>query len=341
VYVLVLINPYLSTYFMKFNFTSLRSLAIALLVTASLVPAFAFAQQYAQNYNQGCNVSWQNWGSTNCTPGNLLVYVQVNNTNNNTVIRTASDFAVTVNAPTASPSSFPGSLSGTSVLVAGSYSVNVLQLQGYTASYSTGCTGTLANNVSGLCIVTESNTDGYNTYPNSYYPNQYYSTNPYGYNNSYVPTLTCSPSGQTVTIGQNVTFTAQGGQYSQFNWSNSNLPNNTGYNVGRSYTTTLLSPGTQTITVTNGQQNATCTVNVVGYPIQGYNYPGSTVTPINTYPVNGIYPVTVTPTYIPSLPNTGFAPIDETTLVIALAFIFAAALATYPYVRKALAITLR
>ena len=324
---------------MKSAFYSLRTIAIALAIVAGLVPAFAFAQ-----YSQNCTTSWQNWGSTNCTPGNLLVYVQVNN--NNGATRAPSDFAVTVTAPSVSPSSFPGSLQGTSVLVGGNYSVNVLQQQGYTASYSTGCAGTLSNNPgnsSAECIVTESNISGYNNYPYSYYPNQYYSNN-YPYSTGYVAPLTCNPSGQTVTIGQNVTFTAQGGEFSQFNWSNSNQPNNTRYNIGRTYTTALLSPGTQSITVTNGAQSAICTVTVVGYPIAGYNYnnyptnyPGSTIAPIGS-----VYPaVTVTPSYIPRLPNTGFAPIDAASLAMALAFIFAATLAAYPYARKAFAITLR
>ena len=323
---------------------SLRSLAIALAIVAGLVPALAFAQQYTQN----CATSWQNWGTNNCTVGNLLVYVQVNNSNTG-YNRAPSDFTVTVNAPSASPSTFPGSLQGTPVLVGGNYTVTVLQQQGYTASYSTGCTGNLSQNSSATCIVTESNVSGYNNYPYSYYPNQYYPSY-YPYNNGYFAPLTCSPSGQTVTVGQNVTFTATGGQFSQYNWSNSAQPNQTSYNIGTSYTTTLLSPGTQTITVYNGSQTATCTVTVVGYPIAGYTgyynnniypgniYPGATVTPVSTlYPTN----VTVTPTYIPSLPNTGFAPIDGSTLAIALALLFAAALAAYPYVRQAFATVLR
>ncbi len=312
---------------------SLRTLSIALAIVMGLVPAFAFAQQYTQN----CGTQWQNWGSTNCTPGNLLVYVQVNN-NNNGFNRVPSDFTVTVSAPTASPSTFPGSLSGTSVLVGGSYSVSVLQLQGYTPSYSTGCTGNLSQNSSATCIVTESNTTGYNNYPYTYYPNQYY-PNTYPYNTSYAIPLTCSPSGQTVTVGQNVTFTAQGGDFSQYNWFTSAQPNNISYNVGRTFTTTLLSPGTQNITVTNGQQSAVCSVNVVGYPVPGYSYP-NVLNPVTTVPAGVYSPVTVTPTYIPSLPNTGFAPIDGASLAIVLAFLFAASLAAYPYARKVFATVL-
>jgi len=321
---------------------SLRSVAVTLAIAASLIPAFAFAQQYVN-----CGTTWQNWGTTNCTPGNLLVYVQVNN--NDGATRVPADFTATVNAPLASPTSFPGSLSGTSVLVGGSYTVNVLQQQGYSASYSTGCTGTLSQNSSATCIVTESNVTGYNNIPYSYYPNQYYSTY-YPYNNGYVPPLTCAPSGQTVTVGQNVTFTAQGGEFSQYNWSNSAQPNQTSYNIGRVYTTTLLSPGTQTINVYNGSQTATCSITVVGYPVAytGYNngYPGGIITPVSAIYPGTAYPnqypnVTVTPTYVPSLPNTGFAPMDAATLATVLAVLFAAALAAYPYVRKAFAIVLQ
>ena len=140
---------------------SFRTLTIAFAIVLGLVPAFAFAQYNSQN----CTTMWQNWGSNNCTPGNLLVYVQVNN--NNGATRVPSDFAVTVNAPSVSPSSFPGSLSGTSVLVGGNYTVNVLQQQGYSASYSAGCTGNLTQNQSATCIVTESNIYGYSNYPYS------------------------------------------------------------------------------------------------------------------------------------------------------------------------------
>jgi len=326
---------------MKFYLSHLRTLSIALAIAASLVPAFAFAQQYTN-----CGTQWQNWGSTNCTPGNLLVYVQVNNNNGSTLV--PSNFTVTVNAPTASPSSFTGSLQGTPVLVGGSYSVTVLQPQGYSATYSTGCTGNLSQNASGACIVTESNTSQYNNYPYTYYPNQYYPTNSYPYNTGYSIPLTCTPSGQTVTVGQNITFTAQGGDFSQYNWYSSAQPNNVSYNIGRTYTTTLLSPGTQNITVTNGQQTALCSVTVVGYPVSGYNYQTNyptystgVISPVSTlYPSNVYAPVTVTPTYIPSLPNTGFAPIDGATLATVLALLFAAALATYPYVRKAFATVL-
>lgn len=312
---------------------SLRALTVALALVVGLVPAFALAQQT-------CGTTWQNWGNVTCAPGNLLVYVQVNN-NNNGYNRAPSDFTVTVSAPTVSPSTFTGSLQGTSVLVGGNYSVNVLQQQGYTASYSTGCSGYLSQNASATCIVTESNTAPYNTYPYTYYPNQYYPSY-YPYSTGYSIPLTCSPSGQTVTIGQNVTFTAQGGDYSQYNWFSSAQPRDISYNMGRTFTTTLLSPGTQNITVTNGQQTAVCSVTVVGYPVQGYNYP-TYINPITTVPVvGGIYnPVTVTPSYVPRLPNTGFEPIDGATLAIALALMFAAALAAYPYVRQAFATVLR
>ena len=84
---------------------------------------------------------------------------------------------------------------------------------------------------------------------------------------------------------------------------------------------------------------AVCTVTVVGYPIAGYNYNNY---PTSIAPIGSLYPtVTVTPSYIPRLPNTGFAPMDAASFAIAFALMLAAALAAYPYARKALAITLR
>jgi hypothetical protein len=318
--------------------TSVATLAVAL----SFVPVLAFAQSYNCGTQNTWFPSWNNT-TTNCTPGNLLVYVQVlNNTGfNNTVL--PSNFTVTVSGVNPSPSSFPGSLSGTPVMVAGAYAVNAASLAGYTPTYSTGCNGTLTNSASATCIVTESASNNYNNYPSTYYPNQYYPTYQYG-QGYYVAPLVCSPSGQTVTVGASVTFTATGGgDVSQFNWNNSAVPNSTAYNIGRSYTTTLLSPGTANILVTNGSQNATCTVNVVGYPVPGYSYPGNTVSPIGSiYPNGSIYPggVTVTPTYIPRLPNTGFAPVDASELAFVLALLIAAAVVAYPYARQAFSIVL-
>jgi hypothetical protein len=99
----------------------------------------------------------------------------------------------------------------------------------------------------------------------------------------------------------------------------------------------LQQTGTQTITVSNGEQLATCTVNVVasGAPV-------ISVVPVNgnytTYPYTG--GVTVTPTYIPRLPNTGFEPQNGAAAATAAVLLIAAALFALPYVRKAFAIVL-
>jgi len=306
-----------------------------LILLASFVPAFVSAQ----TVNCQSNNHWWNLNApTTCTSGNLSVYVQVTNGSFNNITRNPSDFVVAVTGANANPSSFPGSLSGTSVTVNGSYVVQALQLTGYAASYSQGCSGNIVNGESASCIITESSNSGYyNNYPNTYYPNQYYPSSYYGYN-GYTAPLTCSPASQTVTVGTNVTFTAQGGQFSQFNWMNSAVPNGTQYNIGTTYTTTLLSPGVNTITVMNGAQSATCSINVVGYPVVGYGAPG-VISPIGatTYPGG----VSLTPTYIPSLPNTGFGPQDGAAFALAVVLLIASGVITYPYVRKALAIVTR
>ncbi|HEY5383321.1 MAG TPA: hypothetical protein VIJ88_02075 [Candidatus Paceibacterota bacterium] len=300
---------------------SLIASATALVFALALVPAFAFAQSY--NCTGNTNSGWSFWNNNNnnttvCTPGHLLVYVQVNNNINNGYNRAPSDFTVAVSGLNASPSSFPGSLSGTEVSVSGTYSVVALQLQGYSASYSAGCNGTINNSQSGLCVVTESNSSSYyNQYPTPY---------PYPYTN--IP-LTCTPSYQTVNLGQTITFTAQGGDYSQYNWQ---TPNRSYLNIGPTLNVALLSTGTQTVTVSNGQGIATCTVNVV---INGAPAP-IVINPANPiYPANYNYNVSVTPTYIPSLPNTGFEPMSATEAASAAALLIAVALIALPYVRQA------
>jgi hypothetical protein len=308
-----------------------RSLLVslaALIVTAALVPAFAFAQSYNCIGTSNNNWSfWNNYSTATCAPGHLLVYVQVSNNINNGYNRAPSDFTVAVSGLNANPASFPGSLSGTQVTVSGTYSVVALQLPGYSASYSSGCTGTLNQGESALCVITESNAYSYyNQYPTPY---------PYGYIN--IP-LTCAPSYQTVNLGQTATFMAEGGDYSQYNWQ---TPNRSYLNVGPTLNVALLSTGTQTVSVTNGISVATCTVNVVA---------SGAPAPVVISPVNPLYPSTtgstsyggvyVTPTYVPGLPNTGFEPLSSAEAASAVVLVIAMALIALPYVRKAFAIVL-
>lgn len=301
-------------------FRSLIIAAFAIAFAAAFVPVAASAQQY------NCttpNNNWSFWGNNNttCTPGRLLVYVQVNNNINNGYNRVSSDFTVAVSGINATPSTFPGSLSGTQVTVGGSYSVVALQLPGYSATYSAGCSGTLTQGEQSLCVITESNTTVYNQYPTPY---------PYGYYNQ---PLTCSPQNQTVNLGQTTTFVANGGDYSQYNWQ---TPQRSYLNVGPTLNITLPQTGTQNVSVTNGTSVATCTVTVVA---------SGAPAPVVINPITGGYTgsyggVYVTPTYVPRFPNTGFEPMGSAAAASAVAVILALALAASPYVKKAFAAVL-
>jgi hypothetical protein len=324
-------------------YRSLLTFLGALVITAAFVPAFAFAQSY--NCTNGTNSNdwsfWNNGNTTVCTPGHLLVYVQVtnnvnngynyNNNYNNTYNQAPSNFTVAVSGLNANPSSFAGSLSGTQVTVSGSYSVTALQLSGYSATYSSGCNGTLTQGESALCVVTESNTSSYyNQYPTSYPYNYYYN----------VP-LSCTPSYQTVNLGQTATFTANGGDYSQYNWQ---TPQRSYLNIGAVLNVAFTQTGTQTVSVTNGTDVASCTVNVVasGAPVTvnpTYSNNGYSTTYGSAYNSNygGVY---VTPTYVPSLPNTGFAPMSSAEAASVVALMIAMALVALPYVRKAFTVVL-
>lgn len=104
----------------------------------------------------------------------------------------------------------------------------------------------------------------------------------YPYNGtSYVPTtygqLMCSPSSQTATTGNAVTFTASGGN-GYYTWYAPNLTLNNP--TGSAFTVNYATPGTQTITVSSGGQTATCTLTV-----------------------SSVLGATYVPTY--TLPNTG------------------------------------
>lgn len=294
---------------LKSLLTSLAGIALL----ASLMPALAFAQTYPYTY---CNGSY-NGNYQNCTPGNLLVYVQVLNQNNG-ITGNPANFTVAVSGANPSPASFPGSQSGTQVSVGGSYSVTALPLQGYTASYSVGCNGTLSNNEQATCVITENNSYGYY----SPYPT------PYPYNYAPVP-LTCVPPTQTVNLGQTVTFTAEGGDVSQYNWQ---TPMRSFLNIGQTLNVAFTQTGTQYVTVTNDTSTATCTVTVVpgGAPVSAY------VNPYQTQPE-----AYVTPTYVPALPNTGVEPQNGAEMAFAVVALAALGLIAAPYVRKAFVIVLR
>jgi hypothetical protein len=306
-------------------YRSLLAFLGVFIITAAFVPAFAFAQSY--NCVNGTNSNnwsfWNNGNNTVCGPGDLLVYVQVtNNYNNgyNNYNEAPSNFTVAVSGLNANPPTFSGSLSGTQVTVSGSYSVTALQQDGYNATYSSGCTGTLTQGESALCVVTENNTYSYyNQYPT-----------PYPYNYYYNVPLSCTPSYQTVNLGQTATFTANGGDYSQYNWQ---TPQRSYLNIGDVLNVAFTQTGTQTVSVTNGTDVESCTVNVVasGAPV--------VVNPVYPTPTSG-YGVYVTPTYIPSLPNTGFAPMSSAEAASAVALMIAMALVALPYVRKAFAVVL-
>ena len=55
------------------------------------------------------------------------------------------------------------------------------------------------------------------------------------------------------------------------------------------------------------------------------------------YIISGAPVVTVTPSFVPRLPNTGFEPQNGASMAFALVALLAAAFVSYPYVRKAFA----
>jgi YVTN family beta-propeller protein len=75
--------------------------------------------------------------------------------NNNIGTKNPSDFTITVSGNSPSPSSFSGSSSGTAVtLKAGSYKVTESVVSGYTASYSSGCSGIAKGGIPIKCTIT-------------------------------------------------------------------------------------------------------------------------------------------------------------------------------------------
>ncbi len=289
-----------------------RKTVFALIVALVAVPALSFAQVYTP-----CG-SW--YSNNSCNPGVLHVYMLVNNNPTYSYTRQPSDFTVSVQAQNPSISSFPGSQSGVSVTLAGSYSVQVAQIQGFNPTYSIGCTGTVTQGQEATCVITESASTAYYNAPQPY-P---YS---YPYTNS---VLTCLPAYQTVVLGQSVSLTAVGGS-APYSWS---TPDATYPAIGAAFNSTPRVSGVQTVNVTSGTQTATCTVNVVAAlgPVS-YTVPSSVLPVISVE-----QPATaLTATYIPALPNTGFEPLSATQIAFALVVLIAVGIFVAPYVRKTFA----
>lgn len=321
--------------------TAVISLAFA---AAVLAPAIASADTTPWWCNTPLG-AW--WGVQNCQApsngtGGLLVYVSVANSNAPTL--SPSDFTVSVEGQNPSPASFGGSINGSPVvLYPGSYSVSVSNLRSYTASYSSGCSGTLPGSKYALCVITLNNT-----------ASNYYGVVPYaGPSNQ---RLTCSSAYPTVSIGNLGRFAAVGGK-GAYNWATAS---DSYLNSGTLLNTAFMSSGMQTVVVTSGNEVATCSVNVVseqgygarpgsyipsgtaGNPIYGAPYmgtPGPYVGAPGSYA--GTPDVTLVSNSYPTLPNAGFEPENAAALAFAVVLLLGASIALYPHARKAFAVVLR
>lgn len=189
---------------------SILGFVAALAFAGAFVPAFAFAQTTPYNYNYGnCNSQYSNtypynttypYNNGYCPQGTLFVYVQVNAPANSFYSRPPSDFTIIVSGGNAYPATVPGSTNGKLISVLGSYSVTAASFQGFTPSYSSGCTGSVSQGQQVSCVITETPIYPYNYQPNYPYPQnyQYPNQNSY-YNQPYVtpytaPTVYVTPT---------------------------------------------------------------------------------------------------------------------------------------------------
>jgi hypothetical protein len=164
---------------------------------------------------------------------------------------------------------------------------------------------------------------GAQVYQNSY---------PWGYQ----PTLTCSPSSQTVALGQNVVMYAVGTPGTPFRW---NVDDHTYQSSDPVLSHTFFTSGTRLITVSNDTLSSTCQVTVLasGVPVANTSqYSAPYVAPnYSNYPTT---PYTYSSNYYaaPSLPNTGYGPLSSVQVAILISLLSAMLLAVLPYVRKAI-----
>jgi hypothetical protein len=227
-----------------------------------------------------------------CGAGAVDVYVQVAS-QTGTPLQAPSDFTITVTGQNPSPATFAGSQKGTTVLMGdGAYSMKAVQ-----TSY--GFTPTYSQGCTGTIARGQrascivTMTPGFLPYQPSYTGSR---------------TLSCAPAYQTIPAGQNATFTAVGGDSATYIWS---VPGRTYSTFGNTTATTLTQIGTQNIVVSSGYETATCTVEVTAF--------------------GGIAP-TITTSFIPAMPNTGF---DQRSAgyAFALVALLSVGLFMYPHVR--------
>lgn len=185
---------------------TLLGLLAASALVVSFVPAFVSAQTapyygncnapYSSTYPY--NYPYNNYPNNYCPPhGTLFVYVQVNAPTGSYYSRQPGDFTATISGGNAYPATIQGSPNGQLVSVLGSYSVTALSFQGFTPTYSSGCTGTVSQGQQASCVITETPIYPYNYSPNQY-PNQYFNQYPYlnqSYTNPYTaPAVYVTPT---------------------------------------------------------------------------------------------------------------------------------------------------
>ncbi|OGC86196.1 hypothetical protein A3D70_00540 [Candidatus Adlerbacteria bacterium RIFCSPHIGHO2_02_FULL_54_18] len=253
------------------------------------------------------------------TTGLLNVYVQVINPTG--VAYSPSNFTVAVSGNSPSLTSFQGSQSGTLVSInPGSYAVTVINQYGFNPSYSVGCDNTVSAGQTQLCVITMSG--GTFNPPTTLFP---WTAAP--------PPLSCYNETPTVSLGQSARFSVQGGSGFTYNWSTAtqNFPN-----IGPVLTTTFSVSGMQTVTVTNANQTAVCTVTVLPTYAPYAPLPAAPGTTLYQQ-----YPQNYSAYVAPRMPNTGSEPSNGTEVAFAVVLVLGAAFMTYPYVKKALAVVVR
>ena len=115
---------------------------------------------YTTTYSTGCSGTASGGVPINCiitnlyksSVGTLVVTTKVDNTNGGT--KKPSDFTISVTGNSPKPSSFSGSSIGSTVtLKPGTYSVTESSILGYTATYSSGCSGSISVGQTLSCTV--------------------------------------------------------------------------------------------------------------------------------------------------------------------------------------------
>lgn len=216
---------------------------------SSYAVSVASVAGYTYGYGAGCFGTTVGGETRSCTvtatqngasSGSSRLVVHTTVINNSGGNLQPNNFTIVVTGNNASPASSRGTSGGTTVFLnPGTYSADILSATNYTRSRSSECSGSISRGEVRTCVITLDDTGAVL--------------------GAFTSPLTCTPSRQSVLIGQTISFTATGGG-PVYNWATANRVY---LNAGSRLNIIQETAGTYTVIVSSGHESALCIVDAL------------------------------------------------------------------------------